>query len=91
MKVEDAYIVMFHVIKMHSTKDTFPILLGRPWLRMADAVIDWGGTQLSIVYGPKCNRVRVSIGSLGGWVRQEFDHSSGEEDENQGRRNLKRF
>ena len=24
------YIVTFHVIKMHSTKDIFPILLGRP-------------------------------------------------------------
>ena len=74
------YLVTFHVIKMHSTKDTFPILLGRPWLRMADAVIDWRGTKPSITYGPKGNRVKVSIGSLGGWVRQELDHSSGEED-----------
>ena len=41
----EEYLVTFHVIKMHSTKDTFPILLGRPWLRMADAVIDWGGRK----------------------------------------------
>ena len=44
----EEYIVTFHVIKMHSTKDTFPILLGRPWLRMADAVVDWGGDMPSI-------------------------------------------
>ena len=37
------YIVTFHVIKMHTDKDAFPILLGRPWLRMADAIVDWGG------------------------------------------------
>ena len=38
----EEYVVNFHVIKMHSTKDTFPLLLGRPWLRMASAVVDWG-------------------------------------------------
>ena len=27
----EEYLVTFHVIKMHSTKDTFSILLGRPW------------------------------------------------------------
>ena len=83
----EEYLVTFHVIKMHSTKDTFPILLGRPWLRMADAVVDWGGTKPSITYGPKGNRVKVSIGSLGGWVRQELDHSSGEEDGDQDEKN----
>ena len=81
------YLVTFHVIKMHSTRDIFPILLGRRWLRMADAVIDWGGTKPSITYGPKGNRVKVSIGSLGGWVRQGLDHSSGEEDGNQDEKN----
>ena len=35
--------ITFHVIKMHSNKDTFPILLGRPWLRMSDAIVNWGG------------------------------------------------
>src|SRR5450631_4242228 len=65
----EEYVVTFHVIKMHSNKDTFPILLGRPWLRMADAIVDWGGAKPSITYGPKDNRVKVSIGSLGGWVR----------------------
>ena len=37
------YVVTFHVSKMHSHKDTFSILLGRPWLRMSDAIEDWGG------------------------------------------------
>ena len=39
----EEYIVTFQVIKMHDNKDAFPILLGRPWLRMANAVVDWGG------------------------------------------------
>ena len=35
---------------------------------MADAVIDWGGTKPSITYGLEGNRVKISIGSLGGWA-----------------------
>ncbi|BFI32702.1 hypothetical protein MPTK2_3g07970 [Marchantia polymorpha subsp. ruderalis] len=62
----EEYIVTFHVIRMHSTKDTFPILLGRPWLRMADAIVDWGGSKPSITYGPRENRAKVPIGSLTG-------------------------
>ena len=72
----EEYIVTFHVIKMHFTKDTFPILLGRPWLRMADAIVDWRGIKPSITYGPKDNMVRISIGSWGGWVRKEMTSSS---------------
>ena len=58
--------VIFHVIKMYSKNDTFPILLGRAWLRISDAIVDWGGAKPSITYKPKDNRVKVSIGSLGG-------------------------
>ena len=57
----EKYVVNFHVIKMHSNKYTFPILLGRPWLRMADAIVDWGGAKPSITYDPKKNRVKVFI------------------------------
>ena len=39
----EEYVVTFHVIKMNSSKDTFPLLLGRPWLRMSNAIVDWGG------------------------------------------------
>ena len=31
----EEYVVTFYVIKMHSNKDTFPILLDRPWLRIS--------------------------------------------------------
>ena len=75
----EKYVVTFHVIKMHSSKDTFPILLGRPWLRMSDAIVDWRGFKPSITYGPKDNRVKVSIGSLGGWVKKEITSSSEDE------------
>ena len=27
--------------KMHSNKNAYPIFLDRPWLRMADAIVDW--------------------------------------------------
>ena len=60
------YVVTFHVIKIHSNKDTFLLLLGRPWLRMSDTIVDWGGIKPSITYGPEDNRVKVLIGSLGG-------------------------
>lgn len=33
------YLVTFHVIRMHTSKESFPLLLGRPWLRMANATI----------------------------------------------------
>ena len=61
----EEYIVRFHVIKMHSTKDTFSILLERPWLRMANAIVDWSGVKPSITYGLKGNKIKVSIGSWG--------------------------
>ena len=54
------YLVTFHVINMHSNKETFPILLGRPWLRMADAIVNWGGAKPSITYGPKDNSHSVN-------------------------------
>ena len=42
---------------------------------MLDAIVDWGGVKPSITYGPKDNRVKVSIGSLGGWLRKEIASS----------------
>ena len=71
--------VTFHAIKMHSNKNTFPILLGRPWLRMSDAIVNSGGVKPSITYGPKDNRVKVSIGSLGGWMMEEIASTSKDE------------
>ena len=77
----EEYIVIFHVIKMHSDKDAFSILLGRPCLRMADVIVDWRGVKPSITYGPKENKVKVYIGSLGRWVRKEIIHFSDEGEE----------
>ena len=51
----EEYVVTFYVINMHSNKDIFFILLDRPWLRMSDAIVDWGGEKPSITYGPKDN------------------------------------
>ena len=62
----EEYVVTFHVIRMHSNKDTFLILLGRPWLRMSDAIVDCGGVKPSITYRSEDTRVKVPIGSLGG-------------------------
>ena len=66
----EEYIVTFHVIKMHDNKDILSILFGRPWLRMANAIVDWGGLKPSITYGPKDNKVKVFLGSLAGLDRR---------------------
>ena len=47
---------------------------------MSDAIVDWRGSKPSVTYGPKDNRVKVSIGSLGGWVTKKI--ASFSEDEN---------
>ena len=77
----EEYVVIFHVIKMHSNKDIFPLLLGRPWLRMSDAIVDWRGVKPSITYSPEDNKVKVPIVSLGGWIRQEIASSLEDEDD----------
>ena len=76
----EEYIMIIQVIKMHDNKDAIPILLGRPWLRMANAVVDWEGQKPSITYGPEDNRVKVSIAPLSGWVREEIDPILDEEE-----------
>ena len=76
----EEYIVILHVIKMHNNKDNFPILLRKPWLRMANTIVDWGGIKASMTSGPKDNRVKVSIGSSSGWIREEVDQSSEKEE-----------
>ena len=75
----DEYMVTFNVIKMHSNKDIFSLLLDRPWLRMLNAIVNWGGVKPSITYGPEDNRVKVPIGTWGGWIRQEIVSSSEDE------------
>jgi len=60
----EEYMVTFHVIRMHTAKESFPLLLGRPWLRMANATIMWGGDKPAIVYGPYENQTKVRIRPL---------------------------
>ena len=55
------YLVTFHVIKMYASKEAFPLLLGRPWLRMANATINWGGEKPEISYGPPDKTTKVRI------------------------------
>ena len=76
----EEYIVTFQVIKMHDNKNAFPILLGRPWLRMSNAVVDRRGQKPFITYGPINNRVKVSMAPLSGWVREDIDPMSDEEE-----------
>ena len=75
----EEYIVAFQVIKMHDNQNTFPILLGRPWLRMGNVIVDQEGLKPSITYDHEDNKVKVSIGSLDGWVREEVDPTSDDE------------
>ena len=55
------YLVTFHVIKMFASKEAFPLLLGRPWLRMSNATVYWGGEKPTISYGPPTNSTKVRI------------------------------
>lgn len=55
------YLVTFHVIKMFASKEAFPLLLGRPWLRMANATVNWGGEKPAISYGPPDKTTKVRI------------------------------
>ena len=57
----ESYLLTFHVIRMHSNKGSFPLLLGRPWLRLANAKVDWGGVKPHIIYGPPDNLTKVRI------------------------------
>ena len=46
---------------------------------MANAIVNWGGQKPSITYGHEDNRIKISVGSSGGWVREEVDPTSDDE------------
>lgn len=71
----------FHVIKIHTSEDSFPNLLGQPWFRMADVVVDWGEIKPSITYNHEGTRVKVSIGSSTIEEVEKGSISNSEEDE----------
>ena len=43
--------------------------------------MNWEGVKPSITYRPEDNRIKVPIGSLAGWIRQEIGSSSEDEDD----------
>ena len=57
----ESYTLTIHVIQTHSLRESFPLLLGRPWLRAAEAVVSWGGEKPHISFGPTHNRTKVKI------------------------------
>lgn len=59
----ESYTLTIHVIQTHSSRESFPLLLGRPWLRAAEAVVSWGGDKPHISFGPAHNRTKVKIRS----------------------------
>lgn len=81
---EEEYVVTFHVVKMQSTRDSFPMLLGRPWLRMTKVVVDWGGPKPLITYGPDGNRSRMPIGPMVSLGDKSESSTSSEAEENDG-------
>ena len=50
-------------------------------MRMANAIVDWGGTKPSITYEPKENHAKVPIGSIASLTMAEITTSSDEEEE----------
>ena len=72
--------VTFLVIKIHSNKDTFSLLLGISWLRMSNAIVNWGEVKSSIIYGPKDNRVKIRIETWDDWIRQDIVSSLKDEE-----------
>lgn len=57
----EVYTLTFQVIRMHSNRNSFPLLLGRPWLRAANAKVDWSGSKPHIVFGPESNLTKIYI------------------------------
>ncbi|KAG0572008.1 hypothetical protein KC19_VG061300 [Ceratodon purpureus] len=57
----EEYTLTFQVIRMHSNRNSFPLLLGRPWLRAANAKVNWIGEKPHIIYGTEANLTKVYI------------------------------
>lgn len=55
----EVYTMTFQVLRMHTSKNSFPLLLGRPWLRAANATVNWGGNKPYIIYGLEVNPTKV--------------------------------
>ena len=76
----EVYTMTFQVLKMHTNRDSFSLLLGRPWLRATNATVNWGGNKPHIIYGPEANPTRVYIQPCFPSSKSEAESSSEGED-----------
>ena len=51
----EIYTLTIHVIQTNAIKDSFSLLLGRPWLKASEVVVNWGGDKPHISFGPAHN------------------------------------
>ena len=77
----EVYTMTFQVLKMHTNKNSFSLLLGRPWLRASNAMVNWGGDKPHIIYGPEANPTRVYIQPCFPTMISKFESSSSDEDQ----------
>jgi hypothetical protein len=59
----EIYTLTFHVLRLMTNKTAYPLLLGRDWLRRANASERWSIGKSSLAFGPPDNRTEVIIGS----------------------------
>ena len=58
----EVYPLTFHVLRLETSKAAYPVLLGRDWLRRANANERWSINQSTLQFGPPDNRSIVTIG-----------------------------
>ena len=59
----EIYTLTFHVLRLMTNKAAYPLLLGRDWLRRANAFERWSIATSTLMFGPSDNRSTVTIGS----------------------------
>lgn len=57
----EVYTITFQVLKMHTNRNSFSLLLGRPWLRAANATVNWGGNRPHITYSLETSSTKMYI------------------------------
>lgn len=60
---------------MHPSKNSYLLLLGRPWLRAASTKIDWDGKKPHIIYSPSENLTKNFIQFQGLLLIKTSSHS----------------
>ena len=57
----EVYTITFQVLRLPVTSKSYPILLGRDWLRRANATTEWSTGTSQITFGPPHNRTTTRI------------------------------